>query len=255
MLDVKGLSRTFGNLKAVDGVALTVGRGEIRGLIGPNGSGKSTTMNLISGSIKPTAGQVTLDGKRVEGVPSHHIARLGLVRTFQLTRIFASGSLLEAVALGARASRGSPWNPRRWIPAGGAAAIDRVALEALDRMGLAARARDPAGNLPGGTRRILSIATALAAGPRILLLDEPLAGLHANEKAEVAARIEQLRADGVSILLVEHDMRSVMRLCSRITVLNFGRVIAEGTPEEIGRHPEVVTAYLGQRRRDDARSA
>ncbi|MFB8343839.1 ABC transporter ATP-binding protein [Brucella cytisi] len=252
MLNVKQLSKTFGNLKAVDGVSLTVKPGEIRGLIGPNGSGKSTTMSLISGSQNPSAGEIMLDGNRIEGLSPHRIARLGLVRTFQLTRIFTSGTLLDAVALGVRATQGSAWNPSRWIPTGDKAKVNEAAFAALERMGLGLRANDPAGNLPGGLRRILSIATALATGPRILLLDEPLAGLHANEKAEVAARIEQLRADNISILLVEHDMRSVMRLCDRITVLNFGRVIAEGTPEEIGRHPEVIKAYLGEKRKNNA---
>ncbi|TIP79311.1 MAG: ABC transporter ATP-binding protein, partial [Mesorhizobium sp.] len=142
--------------------------------------------------------------------------------------------------------------PKRWIPTGENAKINIAAFEALERMGLASRANEPAGNLPGGLRRVLSIATALATRPRILLLDEPLAGLHATEKAEVSTRVEQLRADGISILLVEHDMKSVMRLCDRITVLNFGRVIAEGTPEEIGRHPEVIKAYLGRKRNSDA---
>ncbi|MER9240958.1 ABC transporter ATP-binding protein [Mesorhizobium sp. M0633] len=252
MLEVNNISKIFGSLKAVDGVSLKVGRGEIRGLIGPNGSGKSTTMNLISGSLKPSAGDVSLDGVRVEGFASHRVARLGLVRTFQLTRVYTSGTLLEAVALGVRAAHGSAWNPKRWIPTGETAKINIAAFEALERMGLASRANEPAGNLPGGLRRVLSIATALATRARILLLDEPLAGLHATEKAEISTRVEQLRADGISILLVEHDMKSVMRLCDRITVLNFGRVIAEGTPDEIGRHPEVIKAYLGQKRNSDA---
>lgn len=252
MLDVKQICRTFGRLKAVDGVTLSVEQNQIRGLIGPNGSGKSTTMNLISGTLKPSAGEVVLAGQRIDGKEPHRIARLGLVRTFQLTKVFTSGTLLDAVAIGVRAARGNAWNPVQWVPTGDQAEVNQAALDALERMGLAHRAKESAGNLPGGLRRILSIATALAAGPRIMLLDEPLAGLNATEKAEVADKIEKLRADNISILLVEHDMRSVMRLCDRITVLNFGRVLAEGTPAEIGRHPDVVKAYLGQKRNGDA---
>ncbi|WP_027038675.1 ABC transporter ATP-binding protein [Mesorhizobium ciceri] len=252
MLEVREISRAFGRLKAVEGVTLSVMKNQIRGLIGPNGSGKSTTMNLISGSLKPSAGKIELEGQRIEGKEPHRIARLGLIRTFQLTRVFTSGTLLDAVALGVRAASGSPWSPARWIPAGDQAEVNHAALVALERMGLAHRANELAGSLPGGLRRILTIATALAAKPKIMLLDEPLAGLNATEKAEVANRIEKLRTDDVSILLVEHDMRSVMRLCDRITVLNFGQVIAEGTPAEIGRHPDVIKAYLGQKRVRDA---
>jgi ABC-type branched-subunit amino acid transport system ATPase component len=248
MLEVRGLTKTFGSITAVDGIDMQVTQGSIHGLIGPNGSGKSTTMNLISGTYRPTAGHVLLNGAGIGGLPAFRVARMGVVRTFQLTRVYGQMSLLEAVRIGALASGGAPWNPRLWRPFRRDHPATEAAHHALRRLGLAAHADRNAGSLPSGMRRILSIATALAASPRVLLLDEPLAGLNASEKAEVADHIQQLRQDGVTILLVEHDVRSIMRLSDRITVINFGKVIATGTPAEIGRNDAVIAAYLGDRR-------
>jgi ABC-type branched-subunit amino acid transport system ATPase component len=248
MLEVRGLTKTFGNITAVDGVDMQVAQGSIHGLIGPNGSGKSTTMNLISGTYRPTSGQVLLNGAAIGGLPAFRVARMGVVRTFQLTRVYGQLSLLEAVRIGALAGTGAPWNPRLWRPFRRDHPATEAARDALHRLGLGPHADRNAGSLPSGMRRILSIATALAASPRVLLLDEPLAGLNASEKAEVADRILQLRQDGLTILLVEHDVRSIMRLCDWITVINFGKVIATGTPDEIGRNEAVIAAYLGDRR-------
>jgi ABC-type branched-subunit amino acid transport system ATPase component len=248
MLEVRGLTRTFGSITAVDGIDMRIAAGSIHGLIGPNGSGKSTTMNLISGTYRPTSGDILLDGRPIGGMPSYRVARMGVVRTFQLTRVYGQLSLLESVRIGALASDGAPWNPRFWRPFRTGHPATETARHALHRMGLDAHRDRNAGSLPSGLRRILSIATALATAPKMLLLDEPLAGLNASEKAEVADRIQQLRQDGLTILLVEHDVRSIMRLSDRITVINFGKVIATGTPAEISRDEAVIAAYLGHRR-------
>lgn len=252
MLEVRGLTKTFGSITAADGIDMHVAAGTIHGLIGPNGSGKSTTMNLISGTYRPTAGEVRLEGTAIGGLPSYRVARLGVVRTFQLTRIYSQLTLLEAVRIGALAGSGAPWNPRFWRPFRPHHPATAAAQAALDRLGLGAHRDRNAGSLPSGMRRILSIATALATSPKVLLLDEPLAGLNASEKAEVADRIQQLKQDGLTILLVEHDVRSIMRLSDRITVINFGKVIATGTPAEISRNDAVIAAYLGDRRREHA---
>lgn len=252
MLEVRGLTKTFGSIPAVDGIDMHVAEGAIHGLIGPNGSGKSTTMNLISGTYRPSAGEVLLDGVAIGGLPAFRVARMGIVRTFQLTRVYGELSLLDAVRVGALVGSGAPWNPKLWRPFRNDHPATERARDALVRMGLAAYADRAAGSLPSGMRRILSIATALAALPRVLLLDEPLAGLNASEKAEVADRILQLQQDGLTILLVEHDVRSIMRLSDLITVINFGKVIATGTPAEIGRNEAVIAAYLGDRRHANA---
>jgi branched-chain amino acid transport system ATP-binding protein len=191
---------------------------------------------------------VRLDGDDIGGLPAFRVARMGVVRTFRLTRVYSHLSLLDAVRIGALVGSGAPWNPRLWRPFRKDHPAAEMAQVALRRLGLSPHADRNAGSLPSGMRRILSIATALAASPRVLLLDEPLAGLNASEKAEVADRIQQLRQNGLTILLVEHDVRSVMRLSDRITVFNFGKVIAKGTPDEIGRNEAVIAAYLGDRR-------
>lgn len=252
MIEVRSLTKSFGSIKAADGIDMHVAAGKIHGLIGPNGSGKSTTMNLISGTYKPTAGEVRLNTLSISDMPGFRVARMGIVRTFQLTRIFDEMTLLEAVRIGALAGGGSPWNPRLWVPFREDHPATRAAFDALRRMGLEKDWNRAAGSLPSGLRRVLSIATALAASPSVLLLDEPLAGLNASEKNEVAGRILQLQRDGMTILLVEHDVRSIMRLSDRITVINFGKVIATGTPDEIGRNEAVIEAYLGRRRHSDA---
>jgi len=252
VLEVKGLTRRFGALTAVKELDMTVTKGTIHGLIGPNGSGKSTTMNLISGSLVPTSGDVLFEGASVVGLPPHRLARRGIVRTFQLTRVFGGSTAFEAVRLGAMACSGSTGRLSRWLPFPAKSDAADRAHAALSRVGLESQADRLAQSLPGGLQRLLSIATALAAEPRLLLLDEPLAGLTATEKAAVADRISRLPSEGITVLLVEHDVRSVMRLCERITVINFGQRIGFGTPQEIGRDPAVIEAYLGHRREANA---
>jgi ABC-type branched-subunit amino acid transport system ATPase component len=248
MLRLEGVTKSFGSLTALSGIDMQVVEGTIHGLIGPNGSGKSTTMNVISGTYKPTAGTIMFEGEAIGGLASHEVARRGVIRTFQLTRIFSELTVFEAVRLGVLGQSGSGWNPLRWMPFPRNHASNDEVASILERLGLSAYARQNAGQLPGGIRRILAIATAVAAKPKLLLLDEPLAGLNATEKAEVANRIEALRAAGITILLVEHDVRSVMRLCKTITVINFGKVIATGSPEEVSKDGAVIEAYLGHQR-------
>ena len=246
ILQVERLSRRFGGLIAVADVSLTVEFGEIRGLIGPNGAGKTTTFNVISGFYPPSAGRVRFAGTNISGWGTHRIAGLGLVRTFQHTTLFQELSVYENVLVGRHLSA------RRCLVAillrtrsGSDAEARQAAEELLDFFGLADRAHEPAGVLPHGLQRALGLAVALAAEPRLLLLDEPFTGMNPGETRRMMELILRVRGRGVTILLVEHDMVAVMGLCDRITVLNFGRLLAEGTPEVIRRDPQVIEAYLG----------
>lgn len=252
MLEIRSLTKDFGANRALDDIDLTVERGTIHGLIGPNGSGKSTTMNLVSGFFPPTSGTVRFDGNDITGSPAHIIARHGVIRTFQITRLFGSLSVFEAVRMGALSAQKPSLNLRKWLPFRSGGSADAASQQAISRAGLNAYQDIAAGSLPGGLQRVVSIATALAADPSMLLLDEPLAGLNATEKAAVAERVEKLRDEGVTILLVEHDVRSVMRLCDQVTVINFGKLVQSGTPEEISQSDDVISAYLGTRRSTDA---
>ncbi|MCA3177404.1 MAG: branched-chain amino acid ABC transporter ATP-binding protein/permease [Burkholderiaceae bacterium] len=246
LLEVRAVSRTFGGLVAVDAVDFEVRAGEILALIGPNGAGKSTLFNLVTGVLEPTGGEVLVAGRRVDGLPPRAIAALGVARTFQHVRLRPTMTCLENVALGA-------WlRGRAGLLAGaiGAARDEearclREAQSQLDRVGLGALAEAPAGSLALGQQRILEIARALAADPALLMLDEPAAGLRLQEKHALAALLRSLRAQGVTVLVVEHDMDFVMNLVDRIVVLQFGQKIAEGPPDAIRRDARVVEAYLG----------
>jgi branched-chain amino acid transport system permease protein len=247
-LAVAGLARAFGGVRAVDGVSFEVRPGEVHGLIGPNGAGKTTVINLVSGLLAPTGGEIRLEGRAIQGLAPHRIAARGVARTFQNIRLFPDLSALSNVLVGEhlvrRASLGA-----RLLGLPRAAEEERRARERaralLERVGLGARAGERARNLSYGEQRRVEIARALASEPRVLLLDEPTAGMNPVEVQGVAALIRQVAAAGHSVLLVEHNVKLVMDVCDRITVLDFGKVIAAGAPAEVAQDPAVVDAYLG----------
>jgi len=238
VLEVKGLAKYFGGLKAVDDVDIAVRRGSVHALIGPNGSGKTTTLNVLSGLYKATAGRVVLDGTDVTEMPPHQRAAAGLGRTFQNIRLFRSMTALENVVIGAE----RPGN--RLIGRGEDALNDR-AMSALTFVGLGTRANELISGFSYGHQRLIEIARALAANPTLLLLDEPAAGLNSSEKLELHELLKRIAAQGLTILIIDHDMTLVSEAAQHITVLNFGRRIADGESMAVLRHPDVVSAYLG----------
>ena len=247
LLRVDGLAKHFQGLRAVDDVSFDVGRGELVGLIGPNGAGKSTLFNCIAGAIPRTAGKVAFDGRQIAGFDPSRIARLGIARTYQNLRIFPDITVFDNVSAGAIGRLGTslfgtliPRLGRRRDEA-----IATATLQALERFDLLDYADQPAGNLAYGQKKHLEIARALSLRPTLLLLDEPAAGLNDTETIELANRLRALRDGGLTILLVEHDMPMVMRICDRIVVLDSGRKIAEGMPAAIRADAAVRAAYLG----------
>jgi ABC-type branched-subunit amino acid transport system ATPase component len=248
LLALEGLARAFGGVRAVDGVTFDVKRGEVHGLIGPNGAGKTTVINLVSGLLHPDAGTVRLAGKEIQALSPHKIAAQGVARTFQNIRLFSHLSARDNVVVGRHLLR-HPSLVARMLGLPSEAAERRTAESAAEelllRVGLADRMGERAGNLSYGEQRRVEIARALASDPKLLLLDEPTAGMNPVEVEAVAELIRKVAAEGHAVLLVEHNVRLVMNVCHRITVLNFGKVIAEGTPAEVGVHPDVVAAYLG----------
>jgi branched-chain amino acid transport system ATP-binding protein len=248
LLEVERLERTFGGVRAVDGASFAVGKGEIHGLIGPNGAGKTTVINMVSGLLVPTGGAIRLGGRPIHGLRPHVIAGLGVARTFQNIRLFSDLSARDNVLVGEHLVRKASLGARLlMLPA--AAEEERRAKERafglLERIGLAERAREKARNLSYGEQRRVEIARALAAEPRLLLLDEPTAGMNAVEVQAVAALIRKVAAEGHSVLLIEHNVKLVMDVCDRITVLDFGKVIAEGPPAAVAKDAAVIAAYLG----------
>ncbi len=248
LLTVKGLAKHFGGLKAVDGVDMVVRRGEIQALIGPNGSGKTTILNMLSGLYVPTAGEITLGSEAIAGKKPHLITSLGMARTFQNIRLFGELTVLENVLIGRHCHcRTGLWASILHLPSQRAeeSAIRAKALEMLEFVGLKGKEFAQANSLPYGQQRLLELARALASDPQLLLLDEPAAGLNAAETEALVGLLFQICTRGVTIRLVEHDMNLVMNVSDHITVLNFGRKIAEGSAEEIEKNQEVIDAYLG----------
>lgn len=233
LLSTRGLSKNYGGLNAVTNVDFDLPQGEVRALIGPNGAGKSTFVGLVSGRTPATSGTVTFDGRDVTALPAHRRISLGMAYTFQITSVFGKLSCHENVALAARRKLGKDRD-----------AVETVVRESLTRVGLEARAADAAGDLSYGHQRLLEIAMGLAQDPRLLILDEPTQGLAESEVASFKALIRSLAGDK-TILLIEHNMSVVMETADRITVLNFGEVLAEGTPDDIRADRSVQAAYLG----------
>lgn len=252
LLEVRSLSRSFGGLRAVGNVSFDVGKGHIAAVIGPNGAGKTTLFNCICGSTRPDSGAVTFDGAGIFALPPHRIAKAGISRTFQNVKIFPHMSVLDNVLIGRHTrSREGMLGGMFSLPRGRREqSAQRLAvMPLLERLGMAQLADTAAGSLAFGQQRSVEYARALATDPRLLLLDEPAAGLNIHETAELARLIRTTRDQGITVLLVEHDMSLVMEICDQIVVLSNGEKIAQGTPREIQRNPDVVRVYLGD---DDA---
>jgi ABC-type branched-subunit amino acid transport system ATPase component len=245
MLELRSLCRHFGGVRAVDGLDLTVQEGQIFGLIGPNGSGKSTTVNVITGLFPPTSGTILFRGEDIGALPTHRRLRVGIARTFQNIRLFGQLSVWQNLWVAQNSAEDLARRGffARWL--GGQSGVRDEIHRLLEFSGLAHKQNELAANLAFGEQRRLELARALAARPKLLLLDEPAAGMNSEEIGQLRERILSLRGSGVTILLVEHVMELVMGVTDRIAVLNFGQKIAEGTPAEIQAHPAVRKAYLG----------
>lgn len=248
LLEVRNLSKHFGGLVAVDNVDFHLNRGEIVGLIGPNGAGKTTMFNMISGTFKPTSGKVVFNGEDITNLRADQIAERGLVRTFQATTLFTEETVRRNVMVGFHMKA----NVGFWGSIFGGKNVssrereaERRADELLEFLGLAHLQNEMARSLPHGHQRRLEVAIAMAASPQLLLLDEPVTGMNPTETQEMMELITKVRDSGVTILLVEHDMRAVMGTCKRLIVLNYGKKIAEGRPSEIRENEAVIRAYLG----------
>jgi ABC-type branched-subunit amino acid transport system ATPase component len=248
LLEVKAVTRAFGGVTALDGVSLAVAKGGVHGLIGPNGAGKTTLINVLSGIIAPSSGEVFFAGSPVHALPAHRLAERGVARTFQNIRLFPAMTCLENVIAGQHLVAPRPFLPRLFcLPSARReeAGYNQEAMACLRRVELEDRAHVPARSLSYGERRRLEMARALASRPHLLLLDEPVAGMRKKGVRQVESLIQSLAAEGMTILLIEHNMSFVMGLCSKITVLNFGRTLITGSPDEVSRSPEVIEAYLG----------
>lgn len=249
ILEVNGLTKAFGGLTAVSDVSLTVGQGEILGVIGPNGAGKTTFFNVIAGSMPPTTGTVIFDGTDCTGMRADRMARLGMTRTFQITSLFPSLSAFDNVRAATYRTKQAGWTASIFRTSAWRqeeAAVRESAMKALRFVELDKRADVLADALSYGEQRRLEIAIALAAEPRLLLLDEPAAGMNPEEGQRLVGMIRRIRDEGVSILLVEHHMRVVMGVCDRVVVIDHGVKIAEGTPREVVDNPDVIRVYLGR---------
>ncbi len=243
VLETKNLSKAFGALTAVDGVSLGIEAGTLHSIIGPNGAGKTTLFNLLTGTTPPSSGRILFDGRDITGTPAHRVAHLGLARSFQRTNVFPAFSLLDNVWVAAFAC-GPSWKGLLWRRADRYPEVRARALAALADVGLADKADRPVREISHGEQRQLELAIALAATPRVLLLDEPAAGLSPEETRKLVALVRALKRR-YTIVLIEHKMDIIMSVSDRISVMHFGSLIAEGTPAEIQRNPEVRRAYLG----------
>ena len=248
LLELQGISRFFGGVHALEGVSMRVQAGTVHGLIGPNGAGKTTLINLLTGFYRPSAGRILLGGRRLDGRRPHQIARLGVARTFQNIRLFAGLPALDNVLVARR--RGAVTRSLghlALLPAAQRAEMAEraIARDLLITVGVSSRATLPAGALSYGDQRRVELARALATEPKLLLLDEPTAGMNREETDRLGTIVRGLVQPGRAILLIEHDLPLIMAVCDRVTVLNFGRVIAEGPPDSIARDPAVIEAYLG----------
>jgi branched-chain amino acid transport system ATP-binding protein len=248
MLEVRGVSKSFSGVTAVDGVSASVDRGEIVGLIGPNGAGKTTLFNLIAGSLRPTAGQILLNGQPIENTPAHSRIRLGLGRTFQIPRPFGAMTVLENVVLAAQDQVGEQILPNWFLPRRVAAGEQRNVAKArslLELVTLGNLAGEPARILSGGQRKLLELARILMADPKIILLDEPAAGVNPALLDVIIAKIAEINSQGITFLIIEHNMDLVSKLCRRVLVMAGGRIMCEGAPGVVSRDPRVIEAFLG----------
>jgi branched-chain amino acid transport system ATP-binding protein len=243
LIRTERLTKEFGALTAVNAVTLDVENGSLHSVIGPNGAGKTTFFNLLTGQLRPTSGRIIFDGRDIAGTPPHRIAHLGIARSFQRTSVFPTLSIMDNVWLSAFARQES-WRGLAWRRADSDPELTHRAMEALEEVGLGAKAGQPARAISHGEQRQLELAIALAAAPRLLLLDEPAAGLSPDETRKMVALVQKIKGR-YTIVLIEHKIDVVMTMSDRISVMHFGSVIAEGTPAEIQRNAEVRRAYLG----------
>jgi branched-chain amino acid transport system ATP-binding protein len=246
ILKIDNLTKRFGGLTALQNVSFGVDEGEIRGLIGPNGAGKSTMFKIIAGFYAPTEGRIVYQGEDISGQKPSDIAQLGVVRSFQETTLFQELTVFQNVLVGRHmTARSNIFSAILGLDKARHHAAAEKANKVLEFMGLSDRKQQLASELPLGSQRALAIAIALASEPKVLLMDEPFAGMNPEETRHMMALTEKVRESGVTIILVEHDMKAVMGICHYLTVLNFGELLAEGTPDEIRRNDKVVQAYLG----------